>query len=64
MINQEAKVEKSAGLNESEKRLVKLGKKVFLELWSYPNVYYKPGKELTDLLVAVSYTHLTLPTIA
>jgi hypothetical protein len=51
MINQEAKVEKSAGLNESEKRLVKLGKKVFLELWSYPNVYYKPGKELTDLLV-------------
>ncbi|MDR0820683.1 MAG: SEC-C domain-containing protein [Endomicrobium sp.] len=45
------KIKKSEGVNESERMLVKLGKKVFLELWSYPNVYYEPGKELTDLLV-------------
>lgn len=42
---------RSEGLNESEQRLVALGRKVFLEFWSYPNVYYNPGKELTDLLV-------------
>ncbi len=51
MTAEELKIKKSDGLNESEKRLVKLGKKVFLELWSYPNTYYKPGKELADLLV-------------
>lgn len=44
-------IEKSEGLNDSEKRLVKLGEKVFLGLWSYPNVYYEPAKELADLLV-------------
>jgi hypothetical protein len=44
-------IKKSERLNESERKLVKLGEKVFLKLWSYPNVYYKPGKELTDLLV-------------
>lgn len=46
-----AKIEKSEGINESERKLAKLGEKVFLGLWSYPNVYYKPAKELTDLLV-------------
>lgn len=51
MIDKGKAIEKSVGLNESEKRLVNLGKKVFLELWSYPNAYYKKGKELADLLV-------------
>jgi hypothetical protein len=45
------KVEKSEGLNESERKLAQLGKNIFLEMWSYPNVYYEKGKELADLLV-------------
>ncbi|GAB1401445.1 SEC-C domain-containing protein [Elusimicrobiota bacterium] len=44
-------IKKSDGLNSSEQKLIKLGEKVFLGLWSYPNVYYEPGKELADLLV-------------
>lgn len=39
------------GINESEKYLAKLCEKTFLSLWSYPNVYYKKGKEFADLLV-------------
>ncbi|MFI3242394.1 MAG: SEC-C metal-binding domain-containing protein [Alphaproteobacteria bacterium] len=47
------KIVKSKGLNESENRLTKLGDKVFLDLWSYPNVFYKDKtpKEFADLLV-------------
>lgn len=48
------KINKSSGLNESEHRLVKLGEKVFMGLWSYPNPKIKTSSgtpELCDLLV-------------
>lgn len=48
----------SSGNTESERYLVRLAKKAFLSLWSYPNVYTDEGrqgngdgKELCDLLV-------------
>ncbi|WP_316179577.1 MULTISPECIES: hypothetical protein [unclassified Bradyrhizobium] len=43
--------EKARGLTTSEKVLADLCEKSFLSLWSYPNLYRKSGKELTDLLV-------------
>lgn len=43
--------EKARGLTASEKVLADLCEKSFLSLWSYPNLYRKSGKELTDLLV-------------
>lgn len=42
---------KSEGLNTSEKILADLCETSFLKLWTYPNLFRKPGKELTDLLV-------------
>ncbi|SPP97816.1 hypothetical protein [Bradyrhizobium vignae] len=42
---------KAGGLTASEKVLADLCEKSFLSLWSYPNLYRKSGKELTDLLV-------------
>ena len=50
----------SVGTTDSERYLVQLAKKVFLSLWSYPNVFTDEGrchgkgdgKELCDLLVA------------
>jgi hypothetical protein len=42
---------KSDGLNASERVLADLCEKSFLKLWTYPNLFRKPGKELTDLLV-------------
>ena len=53
-INTDMIIKKSAGLNESEHRLVKLGEKVFMGLWSYPNPRIKKSNgtpELCDLLV-------------
>lgn len=44
--------EKARGLTASEKVLADLCGKSFLSLWSYPNLYRKSGKELTDFLVA------------
>ena len=47
-------IEKSKGLTESEHRLVKLGERVFMGLWSYPNPQVETSsgfKELCDLLV-------------
>jgi hypothetical protein len=48
----------STGSTESERHLVRLTKKAFLSLWSFPNVYTDEGKrgkgngkELCDLLV-------------
>jgi hypothetical protein len=35
----------------SEKLLAELADHTFLDLWSWPNVYKEPGKELCDLLV-------------
>ena len=43
--------QKAAGTTPSEKLLAELCAQSFLSLWSYPNLYRKPGKELTDLLV-------------
>jgi len=46
-------IQKSEGVTESETRLSKLCNKLFLSLWSYPNVYRDQGqgKEICDLLV-------------
>lgn len=46
-------VQKSEGLTKTEQRLVALGYRTFLNLWSYPNPYKMQanGKELCDLLV-------------
>lgn len=47
-------INKSTGLNDSEHRLVKIGERVFMGLWSYPNpkIDTTPSpKELCDLLV-------------
>lgn len=43
--------QRSEGLTESEKILAELCEKSFLKLWTYPNLFRKPAKELTDLLV-------------
>ena len=40
------------GITPSEQYLTALCDRTFLSLWSYPNVYRAPGKELCDLLVA------------
>ncbi|MBP6859073.1 MAG: hypothetical protein KBC69_00405 [Candidatus Magasanikbacteria bacterium] len=42
---------RSIGTTDSEMYLARLADQTFLNLWSYPNVYMKPGKELCDLLV-------------
>lgn len=42
---------RSVGLTASEQVLAELCDKSFLRLWTYPNLFKKPGKELTDLLV-------------
>jgi hypothetical protein len=42
---------KSLGLTASERYLAELCERSFLSLWSYPNVYRQPGKELCDNLV-------------
>ena len=45
------KFNKGEGLTVAEKYLGVLCEKTFLSLWSYPNVFRQPGKELCDLLV-------------
>ena len=42
---------KSIGTTESERFLARIAEKSFLSLWSYPNVFRGPAKELCDLLV-------------
>lgn len=42
---------KALGLTPTEKHLAKLADDTFLDLWSWPNVFKKAGKELCDLLV-------------
>lgn len=42
---------KAGGLTDSEKLLADLCNVSFLQLWTYPNLFSKPGKELCDLLV-------------
>jgi hypothetical protein len=43
--------ERNQGTTPSEQYLAKLCERSFLSLWSYPNLYFKKGKELCDLLV-------------
>lgn len=45
------KVHRSKGSTPSEALLASLCEQTFLDLWSYPNPYKAPGKELCDLLV-------------
>ncbi len=42
---------RSEGLTPSERLLAELCDRSFLKLWTYPNLFKKPSKELTDLLV-------------
>ncbi len=49
-------INRSLGITPSEQNLAILADKTFLNLWSYPNLYYKssdtsPAQELCDLLV-------------
>jgi hypothetical protein len=44
-------IKKSVGLTSTERYLAKVCEETFLCLWSYPNLYREPGKELCDLLV-------------
>jgi hypothetical protein len=43
--------QRSEGLTASEQVLAELCDKSFLKMWTYPNLFRKPSKELTDLLV-------------
>lgn len=45
------KIVRGIGANPSEKNLARLADRVFLSLWSYPNLFKSPGQELCDLLV-------------
>lgn len=42
---------KSQGLTESEAILASLCERSFFDLWTYPNLFKKPAKELVDLMV-------------
>lgn len=42
---------KSQGLTESEAILASLCERSFFALWTYPNLFKKPAKELVDLMV-------------
>ena len=48
-------VNKSTGLTETEEYLAVLCNRTFLSLWSYPNLYRSPGKELADLTVVFGH---------
>lgn len=37
--------------SESEAFLTTLANRTFLKLWAMPNTFYKPGKEMTDLVI-------------
>ncbi|WP_133244820.1 hypothetical protein [Caulobacter radicis] len=44
-------ISRGVGVTSSEALLAELADSTFLDLWSYPNVFKVPGKELCDLLV-------------
>jgi len=44
-------IKRGSGSTPSEELLAELADQTFLDLWSWPNVYKEPGKELCDLLV-------------
>jgi hypothetical protein len=45
-----AVIKRGIGFTSTEKNLATLADKIFLDLWSYPNLFRKDGKELCDLL--------------
>lgn len=47
----ELKIERGIPVNTTEKNLSDLCDHAFLKLWSFPNPYKEPGKELCDVLV-------------
>lgn len=53
------KISKSLGLTSTEQFLSRLCDRTFLKLWSYPNPFREPGKELCDL-IAVFENHVFL----
>jgi hypothetical protein len=46
-----AVIKRGVGVSSTEKTLAALADKIFLDLWTYPNLYESAGKELCDLLV-------------
>ncbi len=46
-----AVIERGIGRSPSEEKLAALADKIFLNLWTYPNLYKSDGKELCDVLV-------------
>jgi hypothetical protein len=46
-----AAIKRGLGRSATEKKLAALADKLFLNLWTYPNLHKKDGKELCDLLV-------------
>lgn len=46
-----SRIDRPIGITPSERLLAEISEHSFLDLWSWPNVYKSPGKELCDLLV-------------
>lgn len=46
-----AVIKRGVGFTSTEKNLAALADKIFLNLWTYPNLFGTAGKELCDLLV-------------
>lgn len=44
-------IRRGIGFTSTEKDLAALADKIFLNLWTYPNLFKSNGKELCDLLV-------------
>ena len=44
-------IKRGVGVSPTEKNLAALADKIFLNLWTYPNLYGSAGKELCDLFV-------------
>lgn len=49
-------IRKSLGLTEGERQIAELCEHSFLKLWSYPNLFKQPGKELCDNLILFGNT--------
>lgn len=45
------KIEKSKGLTVGERKVAQICERSCLSLWSYPNLFYSPNKELCDVLI-------------
>lgn len=77
IIEEAVNIHRSRGSTASERLLADLGEQAFLNLWSYPNLFYDKkkngkgdGKELCDMLVVCgddvitfSDKHIKLSTI-